>query len=218
MTNFIAYHRVSTREQGAPGLGLEGQAASIDRALSYEGGNLVDTFTDIESGAHNDRPALTQAIAACHASGATLVVAKLDRLSRDAAYLLTLQSTGLELLVADSPQMGALEYGIKAVFAEQERRQISERTTAALAAAKARGVKLGGPKPREAAKASAEVRLAQAIAHAQAIMPIIERIQALGITSLRAIARELDQRKGAETPRGGSWSAQQVKNILALAA
>ena len=218
MHTFIAYRRVSTREQGASGLGLEGQSEAIDRAVSFEGGEILKTFTDIESGKNNDRPQLNAAIIAAREAGATLVVAKLDRLSRDAAYLLALQSTGLELLVADSPQMGPLEYGIKAVFAEQERRQISERTRAALQAAKARGVTLGSPDIKKASQAGLKARQEQAKAHAEAIMPVIEQIQALGITSLRGIARELDQRKNAETSRGGSWSAQQVKNVMALAA
>lgn len=215
---FISYSRVSTREQGASGLGLEGQAEAIDRAVQFEAGEILETFTDIESGKNNDRPELGQAIARCRELGATLVVAKLDRLSRDAAFLLALQSTGLELLVADSPTMGALEYGIKAVFAEQERRQISERTTAALAAAKARGVQLGSRDIRKVSAAGVAARQEQAQAHAAMIMPVIEAIQDLGVTSLRGIARELEQRKGAPTMRGGKWSPQQVKNVMALAA
>ena len=217
MTKFVAYQRVSTREQGKSGLGLEGQAEAIYRAVSFAGGEISETYIDIESGAHNDRPELAAAIAKCRAAGMTLVVAKLDRLSRDAAYLLALQSTGLELMVADSPSMGALEYGIKAVFAEQERRQISERTIAALAAAKARGVKLGSRNIQKVSAAGVAARQAQARAHAEIILPIIERIRGLGITSLRGIAAELNERKGAETMRGGSWSAQSVKNVLALA-
>ena len=117
MTKFIAYYRVSTDKQGQSGLGLEAQQA----AVQHYADSIVHSFTEIESGADNERPQLLAAIAMCRSMGATLLIAKIDRLSRDAGFLLTLRSSGLEILAADMPQVSTLEFGMRAVFSQHER-------------------------------------------------------------------------------------------------
>jgi DNA invertase Pin-like site-specific DNA recombinase len=144
MTSYIAYYRVSTDKQGRSGLGLEAQ----QEAVAPYRDQITHSFTEIESGSDNHRPQLAAAIAMCKSTGATLLIAKIDRLSRDAGFLLTLRSSGLAIMAADMPHVGTLEFGIRAVFAQHEREEISRRTKAALAAAKARGQKLGSPNPR----------------------------------------------------------------------
>ena len=215
MTGFIAYQRVSTREQGKSGLGLEAQAAAIGRFIEGAGGDLVETFTDIESGAHDDRPQLLAAIARCKAEGLTLIASKQDRLTRDAAHAFQLKKMGIEIVCADRPGGDDLMYGIDAVLGQRERTTISERTIAALAAAKARGVILGSRNIKKVSRAAAVARTAKAQRQAKKVYPIIEHIRSLGITTLRGIASELSQRKGADTARGGAWSAQQVSNVIA---
>ena len=214
MTRFIAYQRVSTREQGKSGLGLEAQAETIRRHIELAGGDLVETFTDIESGAHDDRPQLLAAIARCKAEELSLIVAKGCRLTRDAAFAFFLRKVGIEIVICD--QSGStLEYGMRAVFDQEVRESISERTIAALAAAKARGVILGSRDIKKVSRAAAVARTAKAQCQAEKVYPIIEHIRSLGITTLRGIASELSQRKGADTARGGAWSAQQVSNVIA---
>ena len=143
--NFVAYYRVSTDKQGKNGLGLEAQRATVKRYLNGGNWKLVGEFTEIESGKREDnRPALADAFKACRVHKATLVIAKLDRLSRDAHFLLGLEKAGVEFVAVDMPQMTRLELGIRAMLAEEERHMISERTKAALAAVKRGGVKLGG--------------------------------------------------------------------------
>jgi len=212
---YVAYLRVSTQEQGKSGLGLEAQAETIRRHIELAGGNLFQTFTDIESGGNDDRDQLTRAISRCKTEGLTLIVTKLDRLTRDAAYALELRKNGLKLVICDQPDGGELLYGINAVLGQHERSMISERTIAALAAAKARGVILGSRNIKKVSRAAAVARTAKAQRQAKKVYPIIEHIRSLGITTLRGIASELSQRKGADTARGGAWSAQQVSNVIA---
>ena len=145
MDPFVVYLRVSTAGQGRSGLGLEAQQAAVSRYLAGRSGEILETVTEIESGARGDRPALARALRRCRLSGATLVVAKLDRLSRDQVFIHGLRDAGVAFVVADMPEANTLTIGVMAAMAEYERELISERTRAGLAAAKARGVVLGGP-------------------------------------------------------------------------
>src|SRR5258706_10612390 len=148
---FIAYYRVSTARQGRSGLGLEAQRNAVMDHLNGGKWRLVAEHTEVESGKRTDRPELARAIGACRRHRATLIIAKLDRLSRDAHFLLGLQKAGVEFIAADMPTANRLTVGIMALVAEEERRLISKRTKEALAAAKRRGVKLGCPRPERGA-------------------------------------------------------------------
>jgi len=143
---FVSYLRVSTKRQGESGLGLEAQRKAVSDFLNGGNWQLVEELVEVESGKHDhNRPALHKALEACKVYGATLVIAKLDRLSRDAHFLLGLQKAGVKFVAADMPEANEMVVGIMALVAQAERRMISERTKAALQAAKARGVKLGNP-------------------------------------------------------------------------
>jgi DNA invertase Pin-like site-specific DNA recombinase len=211
---FIAYYRVSTARQGQSGLGLEAQRAAVLDYLNGGRWTLVAEFTEIESGANNERPELARALAACRLRGATLVIAKLDRLSRDAHFLLGLEKAGVDFVATDMPSANRLTVGIMALVADEERRMIADRTRRALAAAKARGVKLGGWKggPVVDGKLGAEARHRQAAAFAARLEPTIADMRGRGL-SLRQMAAELIA-QGIETPRGGQWSACAVRNVL----
>lgn len=211
MTSYIAYYRVSTDKQGRSGLGLEAQ----QEAVAPYREQITHSFTEIESGSDNHRPQLQAAIAMCKSTGATLLIAKIDRLSRDAGFLLTLRSSGLSIMAADMPHVGTLEFGIRAVFAQHEREEISRRTKAALAAAKARGQKLGSPNPRAGGLAvSAHLRARKAATIAK-VMPIVRDLQALGMTTTRQIAQALTER-GIQTATGATtWHSAQVSRLLA---
>src|SRR5215213_8201786 len=141
---FVAYYRVSTERQGRSGLGLLAQRKAVEDFLNGGNWRLVAEFTEIESGKLSDRPALVKAIQACRLRRAKLVIAKLDRLSRDAHFLLGLEKAGVDFVAADMPTANQLTVGIMAMVADEERRMISKRVKEALAAAKARGVQLGG--------------------------------------------------------------------------
>ena len=210
MTKFVGYYRVSTERQGQSGLGLEAQQAAVKAYAD----SIIHSFTEIESGKHDDRPQLAAAIAMCKRTGAALLIAKIDRLSRQAAFLLTLRDSGVQIVAADMPHAGTLEFGIRAVVAQHEREEISRRTKAALAAAKARGVKLGCPTPERGSAAGNAAIKARAGAFAQRLAPIIADIQRAGCHTLRDIAAAL-QARGITTPRGGAaWSPSQVRNLI----
>jgi len=211
---FVAYYRVSTDQQGASGLGLEAQRKAVETYLDGGPWRLVAEHTEVESGKRADRPELTKALLACRKHKAKLVIAKLDRLSRNLAFIATLMDSGVEFVAVDNPHANKLTIHILAAVAQHEREAISERTKAALAAAKARGKKLGGPRLAEARRRSLAARSAAADAFAANVRPIIEQIQASGVSSLRGVARALTAR-GVRTARGGSeWTAVQVSNIL----
>ncbi len=222
MTKAVAYYRVSTAKQGASGLGLEAQRAAVEALCDARGWDVIaPPFTEVESGKRADRPELLKAIERCRVTGATLVVAKLDRLSRNAAFLLTLRDSGIAFIAADMPDANNLTVGIMALVAEQEREAISARTKAALAAAKARGTRLGNPNGaaalRRAGKGSALGVAAfqrNADEHAARLRPVVERMRGEGHTSLERLARELND-EGMMTPRGGRWHASSVRNLLA---
>src|ERR1700733_13019806 len=142
MDKFVAYYRVSTAKQGKSGLGLEAQRKAVDDFLAGGNWRAMKEFVEIESGKKNDRPELAKAFQACRLFGAKLVIAKLDRLSRNAHFLLGLEQAGVDFVAADMPQANRLTVGILAMVADEERRMISARTKAALAAAKRRGTRL----------------------------------------------------------------------------
>ena len=218
--NFVAYYRVSTAKQGESGLGLEAQQKAVRDYLDGGRWTIVAEFTEIESGSRSDRPELAKAFAACRARKATLVISKLDRLSRDAHFLLGLQKAGVRFVAVDMPEANEMVVGIMAVIAEGERRMISARTKAALQAAKARGKVLGGFRgyvpTREDNLASAAVLKATAQAFAADLAPIIAELRAQGVTSLNAIAKALTE-QGVPTARGSStWTAAGVSRVLKL--
>lgn len=217
----VAYKRVSTARQGRSGLGLEAQEKAIEEFAASRKAQVIESFTEVESGKRNDRPALDKALHLAKITGSTLVIAKLDRLSRNAAFLLTLRDSGAKFIAADMPDANDLTVGIMALVAQQEREAISKRTREALAAAKVRGVRLGNPNGaaalRRAGKGNRAARKAikaKADQHAADLAPVIEALQAEGITSLGCIAEELNQR-GMLAPRGGQWHKSSVKNLLA---
>jgi DNA invertase Pin-like site-specific DNA recombinase len=213
---FVSYLRVSTQRQGQSGLGLEAQRAAVEACLNGGDWTLVEEHVEVESGKRDDnRPALARAFDACRVFNAKLVIAKLDRLSRDAHFLLGLQKAGVEFIAVDMPHANRLTVGIMALVAEQEREAISQRTKAALAAAKARGTRLGKPKgtPVQGAEVGrvrgAAANAANAKAFAERMRPVLDKVSGL---SANAAAQELD-RRGYATARGGAWSATQVINI-----
>jgi DNA invertase Pin-like site-specific DNA recombinase len=217
---FVSYLRVSTARQGRSGLGLEAQRKSVEDYLNGGNWELAREFVEIESGKRSDRPQLDKAFQLCRLLGAKLVIAKLDRLSRDAHFLLGLEKAGVDFVAADMPQANRLTIGIMAVMAEHERRMISERTKAALAAAKRRGVKLGGDRgARLTAKAMAAGRAViadRSRARALDLAPTIAELRSAGRESLRELAAGLDER-GIPAAKGGRWSANQVARMLEAA-
>jgi DNA invertase Pin-like site-specific DNA recombinase len=215
---WISYLRVSTKRQGKSGLGVEAQRHAVDEFLN--GGNwlLVKEFVEVESGKKSDRPMLTEAFKACRAYGAKLVIAKLDRLSRDAHFLLGLDKAGVDFVAADMPGANRLTVGIMAMIAEEERRMISARTTAALAAAKRRGVELGGDRGVEptaqARKLAAKALRERTASRASDLKPIIDELREAGATNLKAIAAGL-MAKGIATARGKcEWTETQVARVI----
>jgi DNA invertase Pin-like site-specific DNA recombinase len=216
----ISYLRVSTKRQGRSGLGLEAQRAAVEDFLNGGQWKLIKEFVEVETGKRSDRPQLEAALAACRLYGAKLIIAKLDRLSRNAHFLLGLEKAGVDFVAADMPTANRLTVGVMALVAEQEGRAISKRTKEALAAAKRRGVKLGGDrgvKPTaKMRKRSAAVRQERAALRAADIEPTVTELRATGATSLRAIAAGLNER-GIPTAHGaGTWTAVQVSRVLAL--
>lgn len=215
---FVAYYRVSTDKQGRSGLGLEGQQAAVRQYLAGKGWPPIAEFVEVESGKRNARPKLLEALEHCKLMGAVLVVAKLDRLSRNAAFLLSLRDSGVDFVCCDNPDANRLTVGILAMVAEDEAERISERTKAALQAAKARGVQLGGDRGYRPTKADArvasEAKTRAANERATMLRPVIDDVVAAGHASLPKIAAELN-RRGIPTPsRNGQWKATTVSRIL----
>ena len=215
----VAYYRVSTARQGKSGLGMDAQKKAVADFLNGGSWQLMAEFVEVESGKADDRPQLEQALAICELSSATLVVAKLDRLSRNLAFLARLQDSGARFVAADMPEANELTIHIMAAVAQAERKAISKRTKEALAAAKARGVRLGGNRGnledlRKGPAKSAEVRSRQARERALKVRRQIEAILvgSEGM-SLRQIAAALNEH-GITAPRGGKWHAAQIKTVL----
>jgi DNA invertase Pin-like site-specific DNA recombinase len=224
---FVAYMRVSTDRQGRSGLGLEAQRDKVANFVSAIGGRIVSEHIEVESGRKANRPELAKALAACRAHHATLIVARLDRLTRDVRFLHEVQDgvgpAGVQF--CDMPDLtgavGKFMVGQLALVAQFEAELVSERTKAALAAAKARGVKLGNPRPGGPTpgmeRAAAAARIAKASQRAGDVAPVIAQIRSGGISSLRAVASEL-QRMEVPTPSGrGLWHAMMVARVIAVA-
>jgi DNA invertase Pin-like site-specific DNA recombinase len=211
--NWVSYLRVSTDRQGQSGLGLEAQRKAVLDFLNGGNWKLAEEFVEVESGKRNNRPKLAAAIATCKRLKARLVVAKLDRLARNVAFISKLLESGVEFTAADMPFANKLTIHILAAVAEHEREAISARTKAALDAAKARGVKLGGPRLKEAQCRGVASNKANADRFAANVLPIIHQIKASGATSMRAIAKALNAR-GIASARGGVWTPVQVAAIL----
>jgi DNA invertase Pin-like site-specific DNA recombinase len=210
---FVAYFRVSTDRQGKSGLGLAAQRKSVLDYLDGGRWQLIAEFTEVESGKRSDRPELEKALAACKKQKAKLVIAKLDRLSRNVAFIATLMDSGVEFVAVDNPHANKLTVHILAAVAQYEREIISARTSAALKAAKARGKRLGNPRLSEARRQAALARKERADRRSANVLPVIREIQAGGIKSLRGVARALAAR-GIPTARGGAWTPVQVSAIL----
>lgn len=214
MGKFIAYYRVSTSKQGESGLGLEAQETTARRFAA--GGEIIAEYREIESGKQNARPVLSEAIAHATREGATLLIARLDRLSRNAAFVLALQSSGVAFTCCDMPAANNLTIGIMALLAQSERERISTNTKAALQALKERGAKLGTPAnlTDEARERSVAVRKANAANNdnwrrAGALAIELHRNNA----SLRKIAESLNS-NGYHTREGKPFQAMTVKRLL----
>jgi DNA invertase Pin-like site-specific DNA recombinase len=209
---FVSYYRVSTDKQGKSGLGLEAQKAAVADRLNGGRWQIVGEFVEVESGKRASRPELDAALAACKKHKAKLIVAKLDRLSRNVSFLLKLIDAGVEVLFGDLPElngaMGKFVLITMANVAELEAGLISERTKAALKAAKARGVQLG----RHGAEVLAGQYRDEARQRAMQLEPIMREMQGKGY-SMRRMATELTKRK-VKTLRGGEWHPQTVKMVM----
>lgn len=227
MRKAVAYLRVSTLRQGASGLGMEAQQSAVEALCASQGLDLVaPPYVEVESGKRQDRRELAAALERAKLIGAVLVVAKLDRLARDAKFLLTCIDSGADVIFCDLPTLPAGPVGRfmltqMAAVAELEAGLISQRTKAALAAAKARGVRLGNPNGaaalRRAGKGNAASTLSQssgAQEFAERFRSEIERLRGKGVIALGAIANELNA-QGLPTPRGGKWHASSVRNLVA---
>jgi DNA invertase Pin-like site-specific DNA recombinase len=219
MLRFVAYYRVSTDRQGKSGLGLAAQESAVRDYVRQRQGQIVAELTEVESGALNDRRELARALALCRAHAATLAIAKLDRLARNVAFTATLLETGVDFVACDCPHANKLTIHVLSAMAEYEREQISARTKAALAQAKARGIKLGKPenltmaarkRGRKAGWAAVTV-MADRFAHD--CHEIILSLQGAGFTTLRELADELNVR-GIPTARGGRWHAATVARVM----
>lgn len=217
MTRFVSYPRVSTDRQGRSGLGLEAQRAAVAAHVTAFGGEVIAEYTEVESGRRDDRPRLAEALAHCRRTGATLLIAKLDRLARSVHFIAGLMKSDVPFVAADMPHASAFELHIRASVAEEEARLISTRTKAALAAARARGVKLGGYRgaPAPDHTLGVEARQRAALAHAHRIADIVRPMRDAGAT-LQAIANRLTA-DGVQASRGGAaWTATAVRRVLAL--
>jgi DNA invertase Pin-like site-specific DNA recombinase len=220
MTRLVAYIRVSTAQQQASGLGLDAQHATIRQYAEANGATIVSEHVEIESGKKNDRPALEKALREGRLTNSRVCIARLDRLSRNAAFLLALQESGADFVCCDNPHATPLTIGVLALVAAEEARSISIRTKAALRAAKARGQRLGNPNGARALRAAGKgnaaaqaARVARANARALDLADTITDLQSQGITTVRGIAHELNKR-GYRSPRGGEWHASSVSNLL----
>lgn len=217
---YVAYFRVSPARQGRSGLGLAAQRRAVEDFIAATGGTLVSESTEVQSGKDDNRTELAKALNQCRLTRATLLIAKLDRLSRDAAFLLTLQKSQVRFVACDLPDMNETMVGLLAVIAQAERKAISDRTKAALQAAKRRGVKLGNPHLQPGTARTARIATAAAQAKAQAraedLRATVEDAMRKGLRSLRQIADHL-MRLEIETPRGGrDWTGDGVRRLLRL--
>jgi DNA invertase Pin-like site-specific DNA recombinase len=223
MNSAVAYYRVSTQRQGRSGLGLEAQRTAVARFAETEGITLLSEFTEVETGKGADaldrRPQLAAALATARQAKCPVLVAKLDRLSRDVAFIAGLMAQRVPFIVAElGTDADPFMLHLYAALAEKERRQISERTKSALAGRKLQGAKLGNPSSaRESAALGRDVQTRSADRFAETVLPIIVSLQKSGVMTLRGIAIALNNR-GVRTARGGEWQVSNVRNILARTA
>jgi DNA invertase Pin-like site-specific DNA recombinase len=223
MKSAIAYYRVSTQRQGRSGLGLEAQRTAVARFAEAEGITIAGEFTEVETGKGADaldrRPQLAAALATARKERCPVLVAKLDRLFRDVAFIAGLMAQRVPFIVAElGADADPFMLHLYAALAEKERRQISERTRAALAARKERGTKLGNPRNADhAAAVGRQAQILNAEQFAAIVLPVIASLQKAGVTSYRGIASALNGR-GVRTARGGRWQVSNVRNLLSRAA
>lgn len=212
---YVTYYRVSTQRQGASGLGLEAQRQTVAQYLSGSSRTLLGEFVEVETGkganALEKRPKLRLALEMCRKTGATLLIAKLDRLARNVHFISGLIETGVDFIAADMPHANKVMIQMHAVMSEWERDQISARTKAALAAAKARGVALGATGPTNL-KRNNEERKQRAAEFQMRLRPVLDGFLAQGLTRRQMVERlnELE----IKAPRGGAWSLGQVQRII----
>ena len=210
MTKYVAYYRVSTKRQGQSGLGLEAQQALVSDFAKDN--PIIAEFIEVESGRNDTRPVMAEALAYAKQSDAILVVAKQDRLARKVLFIAQLIESGVPFVIADNPHADKFRLHIEACINEDEAEKISKRTKDALAAAKARGVKLGCPKPRAGGLASGAARREKTQRVAVKAMPIITALRDAG-ASLRAVASKLNE-AGIPSAMGGAWHATSVRNLI----
>lgn len=212
---FIAYYRVSTQKQGASGLGLDAQREAVSRFLNGGDWELVAEFQEVETGKGADalgkRPQLKAALAACRKEGATLIIAKLDRLARNVHFVSGLMESKVKFVACDMPEANELTIHIMAAFAEHEAKRISQRTKDALAIAKSRGVVLGKAGPSNL-RPNIEARQNAANQFAERLRPVFESMKARGL-SQRAMVEELNN-IGVPAVKGGGWRLAQVQRLL----
>ena len=215
MKQFCVYTRVSTTKQLESFLGLQSQLEAVRRYVASQNGTIVAEFTECESGkkTDKDRPQLKAALDLCKKTKATLCVAKLDRLSRNSAFLLSLQDANVDFVCTDSPNVDRFTVGILSLVAQREREMIAARTKAALAVLKSRGVKLGGPNPVQSVKNMTEAATAAAQDFRKEILPVIEEIRKTGVKTSKGIAECLN-RRGIPTRQGKAWGTSSVRNVL----
>jgi len=208
MRKHVSYLRVSTQRQGHSGLGLDAQRSAVETYLAQGNGTLIAEHVEVESGSKRARPILSEALSQCRRDGAVLVIAKLDRLARNVAFVSSLMESGIEFVAVDAPYANPLMLHVMAAFAEYERELVSQRTRAALAAAKQRGVRLGINGQRLAATRQAEAREA-----AERMREPIGVLLDTGPQTLAALAEQLNSR-GHRTRDGALWSPGTVHRLL----
>jgi len=207
---FVAYYRVSTDKQGRSGLGLDAQTHSVEQFVTARGGVILRAFREIESGKRNDRPELQQAMALCHQKKAVLIIAKLDWLSRNVAFITNLIESRVEFVACDMPQANTLTLHIMAAMAQHEREAISTRIKEALAMAKKRGQTLGTPRP-DIPKMN-QAWQGQTQEFRNGVYPLVKNLRGRGLT-LRQIAQELNDRH-IKTCNNRSWHPATVNRLL----
>ena len=213
----IGYFRVSTKTQGIDGNGMTSQREIVRRFVDGQKGILEMEFSEVESGKYSDsdRPQLAAALDYCKRNKGTLVIARLDRLARNAEFLLRLQNSGVDFVCCDCPNADRFTVGILALVAQRERELISERTRLGMAAAKTKGVKLGTPNPEKAVAAMVVANKSAKVEFAAKVFPIIQEIKSAGVQALRGICECLN-RRGISTRNGKNWYPATVRNILKL--
>jgi len=222
----VAYYRVSTIKQNQSGLGLQAQAQAVAEHAKASGCEIISEFKEVESGKNSDRPQLQAALDLCEITGARLVIAKLDRLSRNVSFLSGLMDRKVKFTACDVPDASEITIHILAAVAQAERKAISERTKAALKMAKQNGVKLGNPRLADArakvdikaaTKKATQVRVTASIVRANKVMTTIDIARKNGFKTLQSIADYLNNETAIPTPRGKLWTRGSVKRVIDVA-